>query len=301
MKQSTVENYRQRVIRVIEYIHDHLDGDLTVDVLAEVAFMSPYHFHRIYRELARETLNATIRRLRLQRAAVELINSNKPIVRIAGSASYGSPEAFSRAFMQQFGESPKIYRKNRQERGGRADEPYVVMLPAQSEEYQEMFSVEINEIEPVKLIGYSHQGDYMDIGRTFEKIFVFASSNNLLDENTRSIGLYYDDPKTVEKPQLRSFAAISVARDAVLPDKGEGAPESREIPGGRCVSLLFKGSYAELEKPYDWLFGHWLPQSGYEAADFPPFEEYLNDPKATPPNELLTRINCFVSKGQGAL
>ncbi|MEW8499130.1 MAG: GyrI-like domain-containing protein, partial [Candidatus Thiodiazotropha taylori] len=63
------------------------------------------------------------------------------------------------------------------------------------------------------------------------------------------------------------------------------------------VSLLFKGSYAELEKPYDWLFGQWLPQSGYEAADFPPFEEYLNDPKDTPPSELLTRINCFVTNG----
>ncbi|MES9981658.1 MAG: AraC family transcriptional regulator, partial [Candidatus Thiodiazotropha sp. 6PLUC5] len=81
MKQSTTDSYRQRVIRVIEYIHNHLDEDLTVTVLADVAFMSPYHFHRIYRKLARETLNATIRRLRLQRAAVELITSTKPLVR----------------------------------------------------------------------------------------------------------------------------------------------------------------------------------------------------------------------------
>lgn len=70
MKKTTAENYRQRVIRVIEYIHDHLDDDLNINLLADVAFMSPYHFHRIYREMARETLNATIRRLRLQRAAV---------------------------------------------------------------------------------------------------------------------------------------------------------------------------------------------------------------------------------------
>ncbi|MEW8561123.1 MAG: GyrI-like domain-containing protein, partial [Candidatus Thiodiazotropha sp.] len=69
-----------------------------------------------------------------------------------------------------------------------------------------------------------------------------------------------------------------------------------EIPGGTCASLIFKGPYAELEKPYDWFFGEWLPQSGYEAADFPPFEEYLNDPKDTPPNELLTRISCLVYK-----
>jgi len=50
-----------------------------------------------------------------------------------------------------------------------------------------------------------------------------------------------------------------------------------------------------LEKPYDYLFGHWLPESGLEAANFPPFEEYLNDPKTTPPNELLTRIYCLLN------
>ncbi|MES9863937.1 MAG: AraC family transcriptional regulator [Candidatus Thiodiazotropha sp. LLP2] len=295
MKQSTADSYRQRVIKVIEYIHDHLDEDLTVNVLADVAFMSPYHFHRIYREMARETLNATIRRLRLQRAAVELIKSAKPIVRIATSASYGSPEAFSRAFILQFGESPTEYRIARRDRGSRADEPFVVMLPTDIEEYCEMYSVEIIDLEPIGIIGYSHQGDYMEIGRTFEKIFVYASSNNLLSDKTRSIGLYYDDPKTVDKQMLRSFAAISIPEDGGMPENGE-TPERSEIPGGTCASLLFKGSYAELEKPYDWLFGHWLPQSGYEASDFPPFEEYLNDPKSTPPNELLTRINCFVSK-----
>jgi AraC family transcriptional regulator len=101
----------------------------------------------------------------------------------------------------------------------------------------------------------------------------------------------------VEKQNLRSFAAISVPQDVAIAEQGE-VPETQTIPGGTCVSLLFKGSYAELEKPYDWLFGQWLPQSGYEAADFPPFEEYLNDPKETPPNELLTRINCFVTQAQ---
>jgi AraC family transcriptional regulator len=99
MKQSTRNSYRQRVIRVIEYIYNNLESDLSVDSLAEIAFMSPFHFHRIYRELARETVNATIRRLRLQQAAVELIRSKQPIARIAKRAAYGSQEAFSRALI----------------------------------------------------------------------------------------------------------------------------------------------------------------------------------------------------------
>ena len=76
MKTSTSSTYRQRLTQVVDFIHDNLEGDLSVNTLAEIAFMSPYHFHRIYREMAQETLNATIRRLRLQRAATELIRSD---------------------------------------------------------------------------------------------------------------------------------------------------------------------------------------------------------------------------------
>jgi AraC family transcriptional regulator len=75
----------------------------------------------------------------------------------------------------------------------------------------------------------------------------------------------------------------------------EGAPKPLSIPAGRFAALLYKGPYAELEQAYDWLFGHWLPESGYDAAHFPIFEEYLNDPRVTPPNELLTRIHCMLA------
>ncbi len=292
MKQVTSDNYRKRLIKVIDYIHDHLDGDLSVNVLADIAIMSPYHFHRVYRVLVQETVNATIRRLRLQRAAVELIRSNRPISHIAKQVSYGSHEAFSRAFMQQFSETPKEYRETRQS-GEHKLEPFIAMLPKETMEYYEMYDVKIMEIEAIDLIGYKHQGDYMQIGSVFEKLFIFAASQQLIDQNTRSIGIYYDDPQSIAKDKLRSMACIS-QQDTVLVD-GDGL-ERTSIPKGKYATLVFKGSYAELEKPYNWFFGEWLPNSGYEAADFPPFEEYLNDPKVTQPNDLLTRIHCLLAK-----
>ncbi|MCU7920018.1 MAG: AraC family transcriptional regulator [Candidatus Thiodiazotropha sp. (ex Dulcina madagascariensis)] len=293
MKQTTRQNYRHRITRVIDYIHNNLGGDLSVNVLADIAIMSPYHFHRIYRELAQETVNATIRRLRLQRAAVELIRSTQPISRIAKRVSYGSQEAFSRAFTQQFGETPGEYRQARKTQDQIDMEPFIAMLPTETKVYEEMYQVDIIDLEPIPLSGYRHQGDYMGIGATFEKLFIYGASNNLLNEHTRSIGLYYDDPKTVVKEELRSMACITTAEDTQM--SGDNTLERMQIPAGKCATLLFKGSYAELEKPYDWLFGHWLPQSGHEAADFPVFEEYLNDPKETPPSELLTRIHCLLA------
>lgn len=290
MKQVTSDNYRKRLIKVIDYIHDHLAGDLSVNALAEVAFMSPYHFHRVYRELVQETVNATIRRLRLQQAAVELIRSNQPISRIAKQVSYSSPEAFSRAFTQQFSETPHAYREAKQsEKSPLA--PFIAMLPTETKAYPIMYNIEIITLEKNSLLGYRHQGDYMEIGSVFEKLFIYAGSQQLLDENTRSFGIYYDDPQSVAKEALRSMACITTSR--MVPD-GENTPESMQLPAGKYATLLFKGSYAELEKPYNWFFGEWLPNSGHEAADFPPFEEYLNGPKDTPPNELLTRIHCLL-------
>ena len=293
MKAATGKNYRQRITKVIDYIHSHLDGDLDVNTLADVALMSPYHFHRIYRELAQETLNATVRRLRLQRAAVELIRSDRPILDIAKQVSYGSVEAFSRAFAKQFGESPSEYREGKRVASAMTNEPFIAMLPTENKVYDTMYDVEIMQLEAVDLITYDHQGDYMEVGKVFEKILVYAASHQLLNEKSRSMGLYYDDPKTVELNDLRSKAGVSIDGEVAL--QGDDAPQRMMVPAGKYATLLFKGPYAELEKPYDWLFGQWLPNSGHEAADFPPVEEYLNDPKDTPPQELLTRIHCLLA------
>lgn len=294
MKTATSESYRKRLITVIEYIYRHMDGDLDVNTLADVACMSPYHFHRIYRQMSGETINASIRRLRLQGAAAELIRSGNNIESIAKQSGYGSLEAFSRAFRKEFGESPRDYRDSRTQQ---SIEPpletvFVGMLAnSNTQRYttMETFNVELQDFEGQQLIGIEHSGDYMAIGESFEKLFMFAGSRGLVNEQSRSFGLYYDDPKTVATDNLKAAACLS----GHLSEPVDGF-DNLEIPKGKCATILFKGSYAELEKPYDYLFGQWLPESGYEAADFPAFEEYLNDPKTTPPNELLTRISCLL-------
>lgn len=286
MKPETRETYTTRVLRVIDYIYAHLDEDLRVEVLAEVATLSPFHFHRIYRELARETLNATIRRLRLQRAAELLLRTDLTVSDIAGKTGYRSAEALTRAFSASFGTAPAAYRthkKNLQQ----VEAPFVAMLPTEPEEYIAMYEITLETLEPVQLAGLKHTGDYFQIGQAFEKMYVLAGKHQLMNASCHGYGIYYDDPKSVPTDSLRSLACINVDCDpADIPD----VFESVKIPAGRFASLRHQGPYTELEKAYDWMFGQWLPQSGLEVADFPPVEEYLNDPKTTPPSELLTMI-----------
>lgn len=52
------------------------------------------------------------------------------------------------------------------------------------------------------------------------------------------------------------------------------------------------GPYAELGRPYTWLYGTWLAQSGEEAADAPCVEEYLNDARTSHPPSSEPRSGC---------
>lgn len=72
----------------------------------------------------------------------------------------------------------------------------------------------------------------------------------------------------------------------LLPPKGE--IKSGEIPAGKVVSTMFKGSYAEMEEPYK-VMAHWIAQSGYEPTGVA-YEYYYNSPADVPESELLTRI-----------
>ncbi|OCQ20912.1 AraC family transcriptional regulator [Pseudoalteromonas luteoviolacea] len=286
-KISTQNQYEHRLLKVIDYIYEHVDQELDVNTLADIACMSAYHFHRIYREYAGETINLTVRRMRMLKAATYLVRSDLNQQQIAKKVRYGSVEAFNRAFRKHYGETPQQYRQSRADR----QQNVTVLYPKSNKEYCTMYSVKQQHITSLTLIGIAHQGDYMQIGQAFEKLSLMAGKAQLIDQQTRFFGIYFDDPDTVDRDALRSMACLSVDLEQLPEDH---AFELITIPEGETVSILFKGDYTELEKPYNWLYGQWLPQSQFELADFPPFEEYLNDVKDTAPQELLTQINFLV-------
>lgn len=288
MKAITRNHYQQRLLNVIDYMYNNTEKSLDVNTLADRACMSVYHFHRIYREFTGEPINATVRRMRLAKASVMLLHSRMSQADIAEKVNYGSVEAFNRAFKKHYGVTPNAFRNSHKQ----PPINHTTFYPSTSREYQLMYKVEQSNTSELTLIGLPHSGDYMQIGNAFEKLGVIAKSNDLLNDNTRFIGIYYDDPKSVSQTELRAMACISAPE--IMQDDLDPQLQILTLPASKCVSLLFKGDYAELEQPYDWLFGEWIPQSGVELADFPPFEEYLNDLKNTPPSELLTRISCLI-------
>ena len=66
--------------------------------------------------------------------------------------------------------------------------------------------------------------------------------------------------------------------------------ELLELEGGEHAVGLHRGPYDRLHESYRWLFGQWLPSSGREPANRAVHEIYVNDPRTTPPADLVTHV-----------
>lgn len=95
-----------RVRAVLDYIGAHLDEDIRLSRLADLACLSPSQLERLYWSKVRETPMATLRRLRLKRAHEQIRQGGSALIDAALAASYNSHAAFTRAFVRQFGYAP---------------------------------------------------------------------------------------------------------------------------------------------------------------------------------------------------
>ena len=272
-------SYIRRFTRVIEYIYAHLDEAPDLNALAEVAALSPWHWHRIWQAVYGETVAATVKRLRLQRAAADLSHTDMPLDAVWPRAGYGSLAAFSRSFKDAYGMPPAEYRK--------AGSHTRFTMPNSPKGASAMRDVAIKTIAPATLAVIPHRGSYMEIGRAFETLFGTLAARNLLRPGLCMKGLFYSDPTAVPEAELRSAAGITLP-DADFPV--EAPLERAALRGGDYAILRHKGPYSDMKAAYDWLYGEWLVRSGREAADAPVFEDYLNNPREVAPTELLTDI-----------
>src|SRR5580692_2939940 len=109
--ETTWDDYQGRILRVLTHIQEHLDESLDLEELARVACFSSFHFHRIFAAMTGETIADHVRRLRLERAALELRAGGKPVIQVALDAGYEAHEAFTRAFKAAYGVSPTEFRR----------------------------------------------------------------------------------------------------------------------------------------------------------------------------------------------
>ena len=105
-----------RLAELPAWITTRLHRELTVDVLAERACLSPRHFYRLFKETFNATPAAFVERLRIDEAQRRLMAQRESVESVAASVGFKSPEVFRRAFGRHRGVPPSsVLRSSREQ------------------------------------------------------------------------------------------------------------------------------------------------------------------------------------------
>ncbi|MFP4431881.1 MAG: GyrI-like domain-containing protein [Spirochaetaceae bacterium] len=292
--------YIRRVNRTMDYIDGHLAEPLSLEKLAGVAAFSKYHFHRIFFAQVGETPGQYVQRLRLEKAAMLLVTQkDRSITDIAYAVGFTDLAAFSRAFRLAHGMSASQYRglrnlgmvnrkagkdslgapgydSDRSITSRRNDMPELITEPFPAE------SVTVKEKEEMTVAYVRHTGPYFGDEKLFQRLFTtlykWAAPRNLIQRGvTEEIVIYHDDPDTVDPKKLRISCGISVPPGT----ETSGEVGSLTLPAGTYAEARFTVDATQFAGAWNWVFGVWLPESGYQPEDGLCYEKYLDtDPEA---------------------
>ncbi|RFU43849.1 GyrI-like domain-containing protein [Paraburkholderia sp. DHOC27] len=288
MKPSTERDYHKRIARVVEAILDDPGAPHTLDSLASLACLSPFHFHRIYRALTGERVVETVQRVRLARAAHRLTVADEPVGNVAADVGYGSPQAFSRAFRGFAGVSPSAFQL-RQRRLTSPDADADADADANASSAARLASdaqstpvVQIVELAPFDAVCLRHDGPTATISQTFRTLRMRWRQlvGDAVSENVdgHTVGICTGDPE--EPGTFVYFAGIIPGTPvaSIAPTELSGELETVRVAGGLYASHRLVGPYPLIASTFQALYGGWLPHSGYEPDDRPNLELYRSKP-----------------------
>lgn len=103
--------FQQELRRAIEYIHDHLERNLSVAEIATAAGMNPYYFARLFKHTIGMAPYQYLLERRIERAKILLAQTDLPIAEISYRLGFSSQSHFSAMFRRLTAVTPSTYRK----------------------------------------------------------------------------------------------------------------------------------------------------------------------------------------------
>ena len=277
MKNSTEKVYREKANEVIDYVGSHLHEVLLLDLIAGQVNLSQRQLHRIMRSFLDESLSAYVARQRMERAAMYMQMEELSLAAVAGMVGYDNAQSFSKAFKKQTGRSPKAYVEELRSR-------LEGFVENRSGKYSALHAeiVEEGDIDLAYIRISGKYGEEEPYEAAWNKLLAFLKLNNALPGDTRFIGISFDDPNITEHSRCRFYACASVKK-GVAPTGDVGCIR---IPRGRFAVYTLRGSYSGLQELYNRICVNFEHSLRYGVA----FEEYLNSPRDTEKDDLVTKI-----------
>lgn len=278
MKPRTEHDYHRRIARVIEAILADPAAPHTVQSLAAVAHLSPFHFHRIYRALTGEGVFETVQRLRLAQAAHRLSGAEDSVTDVALNVGYGSPQAFARAFREFTGVSPRAFQTRQQ------------ALNVRCAETADLPPIELIEQPPLHALCLRHDGPVATIRQTFVTLRQLLGIDMESADAPDRIGVCYGDPET--PGSFEYFAGVILDTPRAI----TGRLQPMRIEGGLYACHRLIGPYALIAPTMQALYGGCLPSYGFEPDDRPALELYRSPGRHHPPRACVTDLMIPIRK-----
>lgn len=288
MKPASQLDYTKRIERVIAAVAESLEQERelpSIATLAAVANFSSFHFMRVYRALAGESLGTTVQRLRLARAAHLLASSAVPISEVAGRVGFETPQAFARAFRQHYGVAPSEARTIDASSGTPTARPAELQS-------QPAIRVDVVTLKPFRVVVMRTEGLYSMLDEVYRELFGWMATQGALDSIDGIWGVPLDDRR--DTPQERYKFHCCLATSSAL--EASDAVTLGDLGGGDYLRYLHEGSFDRLDESHDALLRELAARPGWQLRDAPILQEYLNDPDETPEEELRTHIYVPVEK-----
>ena len=286
---TAATHYLARMRAVLAHIDTHLEDALDVEQLAEVAAFSKYHFHRQFTLLFGMNVGRYVQLLRLKRAAHQLAYRDAArITDIALACGYEAPEAFTRAFRKQAGQSPTDFRDTPQWGTWAADLHALRALRSQHMPTQpQARSVDIVEREDVPVAAIEHHGDPARLGQTIRTFIAWRREHRLPPSVSATYNIVYNNPDDVPPDAFR-MDICAATRDAIAPNAAGVVPKT--LAGGRYAVLRHIGSDDTLDQSVAYLYAEWLPASGEALRDAPLLFQRVRFYPDVPEHEAVTDV-----------
>lgn len=252
------------ITKTIWMIERRIGVPVGLDELALHAGISRYHLSRIFPLATGFSISGYMRARRLSEAAKVLAAGAPDILEVAIDAGYGSHEAFTRAFREQFGITPEDLRRRRSLDTLALVEP----LPMQSDTKVTLAPPRIEGLQAIQLAGLrQHQT---------------MSQSNAIPAQWERFGPYfgtipgevpgpaYGVVESADDDSCIYFCGLEVRGNPELP----GDLTATTIPAGRYARFTHQGHISTIRSTIHAIFMDWLPTSGHELAEGINFVEY---------------------------
>jgi AraC family transcriptional regulator len=184
---------------------------------------------------------------------------------------------------------------DRREKGGAADPGYD--QKSQSKRRRSAMpiakntKITVSDLPAMTVAYVRHIGPYKGDSKLFEnlwsRLMTWAGPRGLLQQPEMTcLSLYHDDPEVTDKNKLRVSVCLSVPPSTEV----GGEIGKMEIAAGKYAIAHFEISPDEFQEAWDYVYGEWLPKSGYQPDDRPPFEKCCNDPAKHPQKKHIVDI-----------